>query len=185
MPVSGDEAIALGSCRVDIVEIAALRGRAGELERIARDRGVQLPPLGQVAIASDTIALAVRPERWLILAAPIAPGTAAAAWQTACSGVATAVDLSSALAALHLAGLVAPEVLARGCRLDLHPEAFPVRRAAATIMAQVSVILAALQSGWLLLTPATTARHFHEWLASAAQPFGSRELGEMPMFEGT
>jgi len=43
---------------------------------------------------------------------------------------------------------------------------------AATIMAQVSVIFAALPSGLLLLTPSTTARHFREWLASTAKPFG-------------
>jgi heterotetrameric sarcosine oxidase gamma subunit len=170
--VSGAETVALGACGVDIVGLAALRGRAGELERVAMSRGVELPPLGRVAVASDTIALGVRPERWLILTAPGIPGAAAAAWREACVNVAAAVDLSSGLAALHLAGSVAPEVLARGCRLDLHPEAFCLGRVAATVMAQVSVILAMLHSGWLLLTPSTTARHFHEWLASAAQPFG-------------
>jgi len=29
-----------------------------------------------------------------------------------------------------------------------------------------------LAAGWLLLTPATTARHFREWLSAAAGPFG-------------
>jgi sarcosine oxidase gamma subunit len=60
----------------------------------------------------------------------------------------------------------------RGCRLDLDPDVFPAGSAAATIMAQVSVTIMALSSGVLLLTPATTARHFYEWLASAAKPFG-------------
>jgi len=39
-------------------------------------------------------------------------------------------------------------------------------------MAQVAVILAVLPSGIVLLTPATTARHLREWLASTAKPFG-------------
>jgi len=181
--VSGDEAVALGSCSLDIVEIAALRGRAGALERIAQDRGVQLPPLGHASIAREAIALAVRPERWLILTPPAAAGTAAEAWGPACSGVATAVDLSCGLAALHVVGSAVPQVLARGCRLDLHPQAFPAQRTAATMMAQVSVILAALHSGWLLLTPSTTARHFQEWLASAARPFGLRALAGLTIFE--
>ena len=181
--MSGDEAVTVGCASVDIVEIAALRGHALALERIARERGVQLPALGQVIHTSDTLALAVRPERWLILTAAAAAGAAAAGWEAVCSGEATVVDLSSGLAAFHLAGALAPEVLARGCRLDLHPQAFPALRAAATLMAQVSVVLAALHSGWLLLTPATTARHFHEWLASTAQPFGLKGLGEIPMFE--
>jgi sarcosine oxidase subunit gamma len=81
------------------------------------------------------------------------------------------VDLSSGLAAMWLEGPACREALARGCRLDLHPSAFPSGHAAATIMAQVAVILVALSSGVLLLTPATTSRHFSEWLAHAAAPF--------------
>jgi hypothetical protein len=38
-------------------------------------------------------------------------------------------------------------------------------------MVQVSVILVALPSGLLLLTPASTARHVREWLVSTAKPF--------------
>jgi sarcosine oxidase subunit gamma len=82
------------------------------------------------------------------------------------------VDLSSALTALYLSGPAVREGLARGCRLDLHPEAFPPGSAAASHMAQVPVILAALPGAWLLLTPSTTARHFREWLAASARGFG-------------
>jgi sarcosine oxidase gamma subunit len=63
-------------------------------------------------------------------------------------------------------------MLARGCRLDLEPTLFPPGRAAATIIAQVPVTLAALASGMLLLTPATTGRHLRHWLAATARPFG-------------
>jgi sarcosine oxidase gamma subunit len=56
--------------------------------------------------------------------------------------------------------------------LDLEPEAFPLGRAAATIMAQVSVVLVALPAGMLLLTPASTAQHLGEWLAASGAPFG-------------
>jgi len=63
-------------------------------------------------------------------------------------------------------------VLARGCRLDLHDDAFASGSAASTHMAQVTVTLAALPAGWLLLTPSTTARHFREWLTVTARPFG-------------
>jgi sarcosine oxidase gamma subunit len=63
-------------------------------------------------------------------------------------------------------------MLARGCRLDLATDAFPVGSAAATIMVQVPAILARLRRGMLLLTPATTARHLREWLVATSQPFG-------------
>jgi sarcosine oxidase subunit gamma len=116
--------------------------------------------------------LCVRPERWLLLTAPGAPGAALSGWRGACSGCAVALELSSALSALHLEGPAVPEVLARGCRLDLHPEAFVPGSAAATYLAQVPVLLASLSAGWLLLTPSSTVRHFREWLGATARPFG-------------
>jgi heterotetrameric sarcosine oxidase gamma subunit len=174
MRVSGAEApgVALGILMADVIEMAAFGGRARELERLALERGVRLASLGCCASARDHLALGVRPDRWLLLFAPGAPGSAASVWQGACSGAGVAVDLSSALAACHLTGPAARAVLARGCRLDLHAEAFPAGRAAATVIAQVSVTLAALPAGWLLLSPASTARHLHDWLASVAKPFG-------------
>jgi sarcosine oxidase subunit gamma len=164
--------VRLASCAGDVVEIAAFHGRARELESIAAGRGPDLPALGRLALASDQVALCVRPERWLLIGPPTFPGATAALWQAACARVGAAVDLSSGLAAWHLAGPQVREVLSRACRLDLDPEIFPAGSAAATIMAQVAVILAVLPSGLLLLTPATTARHLREWLASTAKPFG-------------
>jgi heterotetrameric sarcosine oxidase gamma subunit len=156
----------------DIVEIAALRGRARDLERIALGRGVRLPALGRAVLASDHVGLCVRPERWLILTPPASAGASAALWQPACAGFGAALDLSSGLTALELTGCATREVLVRSCRIDLDPDAFPVGAAAATIMVQVAVILAALPSGVLLLTPSSTARHVHEWLVATAKPFG-------------
>jgi heterotetrameric sarcosine oxidase gamma subunit len=174
--VSGPEpvpaSVRLASCAADVVEIAALHGRARELESIAGGRGLDLPALGRLTLASDQLALCVRPERWLLLGPPAFPGATAALWQGACARVGAAVDLSSGLTALHLSGPQVRELLSRGCRLDLDPEVFPAGSAAATIMAQVAVILAVLPSGLLLLTPATTARHLREWLVSTAKPFG-------------
>ncbi len=154
--MSGPESgIRLASCAADIVEIAAFHGRAPELESFAVGRGIRLPALAGVAAATDQLALCVRPARWLLLSPPASPG-----------------DLSSGLAALHLSGPRVRELLSRGCRLDLDPQVFPAGRAAATIIVQVSVILAVLASGLLLLTPSSTARHLREWLALTARPFG-------------
>ena len=168
-PESG---IRLASCAADIIEIAALHGRAPELENIAGARGLELPVLGRVGRATDQLALCVRPARWLLLAPPAHSGATAELWQAACARVGAAIDLSSGLAAWHLGGPQVRDVLARACRLDLDPQVFPPGSAAATVMAQVAVILAVLPSGLLLLTPTSTARHLREWLASTARPFG-------------
>jgi heterotetrameric sarcosine oxidase gamma subunit len=164
--------VGLASCSVDLLEIAAFRGGAGELTSIARRGGFELAAPGRVAVGPGELSLCVRPGRWLLLLPPDSPGAHAARWQTACAGVAAAVDQSSGLMALHLAGAQLLEVLSRGCRLDLDRQVFPAGSAAATLMAQVPVILARLRTGLVLLTPASTAQHVREWLASTAKPFG-------------
>ena len=165
-------AVTLAARPADIVEVSALRDRTHVLKALAARRGMSLPPFGRVASAGESLALCVRPERWLLLTPPAATGVAAASWQQACERIAAVVDLSSALVGLELSGANARQVLARGCRLDLDPEVFPAGHAAATAMAQVPVTVAALATGVLLLTPATTARHFREWLIRAALPLG-------------
>jgi heterotetrameric sarcosine oxidase gamma subunit len=164
--------VTLESWSVDVTELAASRGCTPELEQIATARGVELPTLGRSIRSGDHLALCVRPNRWLIVstpsaATPAAAGEAAASWSAACAGVGIAIDLSCALSAFHLSGESARDVVARNCRVDLDPEVFSMGSTAATIMAQVSVVLTSLDSGILLLTPATTARHFSEWLAAA------------------
>jgi heterotetrameric sarcosine oxidase gamma subunit len=174
-PPPGAAAVEIARLAADVVEVAALRHQARELASKAGRRGLALPATGRVAATRGQLALCVRPERWLLLVPPAAPGVSAAEWQAESRGCAAAVDLSSALAKLVLSGAAVRELLARGCRLDLDPESFTAGRAAATFMAQVPVILAALPKGLLLLTPATTGQHLHEWLASSARPFGLTE----------
>jgi len=172
---SGPEPSAGFSCAplaADIIELAALRERTQVVKALAARRGLSFPATGRVSIGRDTLVLCVRPDRWLLLTAPASHGAALGSWRGACEGCGAVVEHSSALTALHLSGPAVREVLARGCRLDLHPDAFAPGCAAATHMAQVSVLLAALPGGWLLLTPATTARHFTEWLSATAAPFG-------------
>jgi sarcosine oxidase subunit gamma len=178
--VSAPEAIAvarppgvhLAACPADVVELAAYRARGPELRLRAAAQAATLPATGRCAALDDRLALSVRPERWLLLTQPDLPGKAAARWSAALSGTGAALDLSGALTAFLLAGPAIREMLARGCRLDLRPQAFPTGSAAATIMVQVPVMLAALAAGVLILTPATTARHLHEWLLETAGPFG-------------
>jgi heterotetrameric sarcosine oxidase gamma subunit len=162
--------VRLASLSADIVELAALRGRSGDLERLAAARGVTLPACGRIAVQPRGLALSVRPQRWLLLGAPATAG-GARSWEEATAGCGTAVEHSSAFGAFVLEGPAVREMLKRSCRLDLSPQRFPEGCAAATILLQVSAILAALRGSMLLLTPATTARHVREWLVTTSQPF--------------
>jgi heterotetrameric sarcosine oxidase gamma subunit len=172
--------VRLADCSADIVEIAALRDGARALREAARARlAAALPAHGRISVGADRLIVSVRPERWLLLAAPAEPGALAGLCRDACADCAAVVELSCALTALHVAGPAVRALLARGCRLDLEPQLFGAGCAATTLIAQVPVTLAALRSGVLLLTPSTTGRHFREWLAAAAEPFGLTRLADV------
>ncbi len=166
----GSTGVWLADCRTDIVELAAFSLAAADAQR--RVAGVELPPFGRAGFTGGHLALSVRPARWLLLSAPAGAGAAAERWARAAQGQGAAVDHSSGLAAFVIAGPRAREMLARGCRLDLDPASSPVGYAAATYMAQVSVVLAVLPRCLLLLSPASTAQHLREWLAATAEQFG-------------
>jgi len=178
VPVATAEASSAG---YEIVELAALRGRAADLRAIAMSHDVTLPEMGRAVVADEMITLCVRPDRWLLAARRLRASSASDSkqealnrraagidWQSSCEGVAVAVDLSSALAPVRIQDGATYARLAGGCRVDLSPAVFPEGHAAATIIAQVQVILTRLPDAMLVLTPSTTARHFKEWLGAPA-----------------
>ena len=169
----------LAGVPADILEVAAFGGAAPELVRRGAQAGWELAPLGRVSAGPAGLALAVRPERWLMVLTPQAPGSSATRWQRLLGASGAVVELSAGLAAFFLAGTPAREVLKRGCRLDLDPEVFAPGAAAATHMAQVAVTLAALPGGLLLLTPASTARHLREWLLQVGRAFGIAAVSDV------
>ncbi|MBS0578590.1 MAG: hypothetical protein JSR36_04945 [Proteobacteria bacterium] len=171
---SPDAGVRQGRWPAQVLEIAALRGAGSALAQCAHRLGEALPGPGEVRASAPRVSLCVRPQRWLLLQPAEGPEAAARAhaWQEGCGGLAAAIDMSSALSVLLLSGRPAREMLARGCRLDLHPQVFRPGMAASTLLAQVPVTLAALPGGLLLLSPSSTAQHLGEWLEATARPFG-------------
>jgi sarcosine oxidase, subunit gamma len=152
--------------QLQIVQVAEWRDGTAPLAARLQSLGWELPPLGQVTVAGGSMALAVQPRRWLLLDPAPEPDLATAC-QRAIGDAAAVVDLSSALRAWRLVGPDARSILAHGCRLDLDPRAFPSGKVASTLIAQLTVILAALPQDWLLLSASTTAGHFADWLRDA------------------
>lgn len=154
-----------------LVQVAPWRGGEDALAERLRHSGWELPMLGKAWFgAAGRTAIAVRPQRWLLLEeTPHAKAveTASTALLAAVGDVGAAVDISAARHLWRFSGTDARERLAAGCRLDLHPAAFPPGRAAATLIAQVNTILVALPESWMMLAPTSTAVHFGEWLERA------------------
>jgi len=172
--VSAVEGMRIARCAIDVREICVARARGEEFGRRVREHGVPLPDIGHVTVHGARLMMCIRPGRYLLLAAPQPDSSAAlmpGLWPPDAAPAAV-IDLTGGHGAVLLQGTRRLDVLARGCRLDLDPAHFPVGRAAATIMVQVPVMLAALPAGLLLLAPASTARHVHEWLEATARPFG-------------
>jgi sarcosine oxidase subunit gamma len=181
--VSAPDRLVLSRPRADIVEIAALRGRAPEFASAAAARGIVLPAVGGQAVSRQTSVLWLRPSTWLVVAPEAAPGETAESWCAALAGTGIAIDRSSGLAILDIAGRAVLDLLRHGARIDLDPRAFPTGRVATTVMAQTSVTLVALDAGraYRLLVPATYERHFAAWLAATGAPYGlETDSGETP-----
>lgn len=153
-----------------LLQVAPWRGASAPLAAALQTAGWQLPALGEAWFGPQRMSIAVRPQRWLLLdfsgaADGATAGGALRDMLAPVTGDAGAlVELSAAHRVWSWSGEDARAKLAAGCRLDLHPQSFPVGRAAATLIAQLNVLLVARADDWLLLAPSSTATHFSEWL---------------------
>ena len=82
-----------------------------------------------------------------------------------------AVDTSAARTTLELAGPYARDVLAHGCRLDLHPRVFPPGAAARTNVAKAVVVLHRLGDAYRLYVGSSYADYLTRWLLDAMTPY--------------
>lgn len=153
-----------------LVQVTPWRGREALLAERLQAAGWPLPMLGKAWFGDgQRTAMSVRPQRWLLLdETPRNPTTGSADFHAdilqIVGDAGAVVDMSAARHLWRLQGATAREQLAAGCRLDLHESAFPPGRAAATLIAQVNTLVIAAPTGWMMLAPTSTARHFNEWL---------------------
>lgn len=155
MPVSAPDmpGITLATHRAALHQVAA-----------PRDASIGLPAMGRAAPFAGGTALCFAPGVAMVVGG-------------ARPGEGRVADQSGGFVLLRLAGPAAAEVLARGCRLDLHEAAFPPGSVARTPIAQVAVILhRATPTTFELLVPATLAHSFTQFLTTAAAPFGCAVL---------
>jgi heterotetrameric sarcosine oxidase gamma subunit len=108
------------------------------------------PPVAPNTFTDEAIWLG--PDEWLALGdAPL-------------DDDARVVDVSDQRTALDLTGADARERVARGCTLDLHPDAFPPGACAQTLVAQVPALILSRPGGLRLLVGSSYAEHLREWL---------------------
>lgn len=92
------------------------------------------------------------------------------------AGRGTAVELSCGIKALRIEGVLARELLAKGCGLDLHAQRFPAGRATRTRFAQLAVIVDCVDPSprFELYVGRSYLSWLKSWLEDAAAEFQAR-----------
>ena len=153
-----------------LVQVMARHGQEQALAaRLGRD-----PAPGLATPVEPGTALWLGPGTWMVVAENLEDGALYQGLRERLRDVAAVMDQSHGCAVLRLAGPCARAVLAKGCRLDLHPRVFTPGRCAQTVFAQIGVLLHQVDERptYDLYVSAGYALDFLEWLTSSAAEFG-------------
>jgi sarcosine oxidase subunit gamma len=154
------------------------------LDTIASITGLSLPRTPNRLEADEHRRLLwLGPDEWLLLAPPDRGSALLSALADAFAALppealATVVDTGESRRALDVWGPDAPQLLERGCALDLHPAAFPVGHCAQTLLAGLPVLVAHLprRNGanhpcLRVFARTSMVRHLAWWLVDALSEF--------------
>lgn len=151
----------------DMVQVMVRRGQDAALAAAMMQAfGIAPPVAGQSAAGADTTAIWIQPGVFMLTGAGGAVATRAAA---AFAGIAAVEDQSHGRTTIVVSGPAARAVLARGCRIDLHPRTFGPGRAVTTQMAHVGCLLHQVDDAptFELTVFSTLAEPFFHWLVEA------------------
>jgi heterotetrameric sarcosine oxidase gamma subunit len=171
----GDAPVRISEQFRDLVQVFARKGRRADLAAALRaSYGFDLPPAGHGAVSGDVAALWIQPDGWLLTAPRGAEGALAAGIKLACGDAGSMVDQTHGRAVLRLSGANAPRVLAKLCRIDLHPRVFGLGRVAVAPVAELSCVLYQYDAlpSYDLVFSATHAGSFVASLTHAAVEVG-------------
>lgn len=172
---AGPDVLAISERRLAFVQLTARKGQVEAMTAaLAGVTGLDLPQPGHTSSARDLMAVWTQPNSWL-LAQPLRPGpNLPRVLDAACGTSASIVDLNGGKVVLRLAGGRVRDVLAKGCRVDLHPRAFGPGRCAMTVIGHVKTVVAQIDDAptFELIVGASFAVSFLDWLERAAEEWG-------------
>lgn len=156
----------VGLPRRDIVQVMVRRGR-DEAFAAAMARGFGMAPPATCRSATGAVtAIWIQPGAFLLTS----PESGLAARTAAVfDAIAAVEDQSHGRTTLTIAGSAARDILARGCRIDLHPRVFGPGCAVTTPIAQIGCLLHQTDDAptFELTVAATLAEPFFHWLVEA------------------
>lgn len=160
-----------GCCAATLV---ARRGAASRLAAAFAAAGLPLEDAPRVSRGAGLEAVGVGPGRWLVTAEGTDAPALLARLQALAAGLAAVTDQSDAHLLIEVSGEAAPDALAKGVAVDLHPSAFQAGDAATTAVAQVGVTFWRTEDGaaFRFAVPRSFAPAFLRWLTASAAEHG-------------
>ncbi|WP_413803537.1 sarcosine oxidase subunit gamma [Streptomyces iranensis] len=146
-------------------------------DRVEKTLGAPLPRACGHTTASGPHTVAwLGPDEWLVMSEE--PIDTAELRQALAGDPGSVVDVSANRTTLELSGPAARQVLAKGCRPDLHPRAFGPGRAVSTAVGPVPVLLWQLDDAptYRLLPRSSFADHLARWLIDAMSEYRGPEV---------
>ncbi|MFE9396918.1 sarcosine oxidase subunit gamma [Streptomyces flavidovirens] len=149
------------------------KGPAADAVELALGIPLPLEPNTSVR-GGELAALWLGPDEWLVVGPAGTQHELEARLRAAFDDVAATaavVDVSAQRTTLLVAGPSAPDLLAQGCSLDLHPRSFGAGRCAQTTLARAQVVLVPRDEhkpGFWVLVRSSFAGYLAEWLLDAA-----------------
>lgn len=134
----------------------------------------KLPLVPNRSVAAGArMALWLGPDQWLIVLPPADPVPLA---QALAGHHASVVDVSDLRAIFELAGPRAPDVLRKGCAVDLHPREFRPGFCALTALARVRAAIrqAGERPAYQVWVERSYAEYLWNWLMDAMREFGGQ-----------
>lgn len=146
---------------LELTQIAMRRGAAEGFSRALESLGLKPPAPGCVSMAQGRELLWLQPDTYLLLGNT--HGLEALAPH------AMMVDQSDGRSCFMLVGPDAAAMLARGCRVDLHPRAFGPGRVVSTSLAHVNALIQQCDATrFRVIVFSSFARHIADWLEHAS-----------------
>jgi heterotetrameric sarcosine oxidase gamma subunit len=153
--------------------LCQLMARKGQAARLAELFGIAGQP-GRATVTERFTACPLSPGQWLLIASDGRDGAFARAMAERAAGLGYVSEQSHGRQAIRVAGRRARELMAKGCRLDLHPRVSAPAFCAQTQMAQIGVTILQVDDRptYDLFVFAGFAEAFWHWLTEAAAEYG-------------
>ncbi len=152
-----------------MVQLFAKTGKAGDL---ARKMGIVSDP-GKATVTNSFTAVPLSPGQWMLVAEDSYGVAFAPDIAKKVAGLGHVSEQSDARVGIRVAGPNARDLMARGCRLDLHESVAKKGFCAQTQMAQIGVLIHQVSDApvYDLYVNAGFARSFWHWLTETAAQF--------------